>query len=91
MSQSKRRKSELTTLITAFETASSLDLSGIEKCQLSTRQKEWYLVSKFGLTSVNRVSRALRIIPDSITDSHKTQMLVQLSGIDDEYEVKELA
>ena len=68
-----RQKSELAAVKAAYETASSLDLTGVRSevldLKLSPREKEWYLVSKFDLYSVNKVSQALREIPDSITDS----------------------
>ena len=75
--QAKRRKTSYGALQAAFAEAESLDLSalGSHIDRLSERQKEWLLVSKFGLTRVNEVCRLLSRIPDSVTISQRAHLL----------------
>ena len=67
--QSKRRKSEFGSLRSTYSVAMSLDLSalGSNIDKLSGEEKEWLLVSKFGLTRVNEVCRVLRL---NLQNSH---------------------
>ena len=72
----KRRKSELSALRSTYEAARGCDIGLLAEEKLSPQQKEWLLLSKFGVSSVNKVRRAVLAIPAVLTASQKTSLLV---------------
>ena len=76
----KRQKGELSALTSAYELATGYNIGILAEKKLSLEQKEWLLFSKFGISSVNKVCRAVRAIPAVLTTNQKTSLLVQLTG-----------
>ena len=76
----KRHKGELSALRSTYESARGYDIGILAEEKLSPQQKEWLLLSKFGVPSVTKVCRAVRAIPAVLTASQKTNLLVQLTG-----------
>lgn len=76
----KRQKGELSVLRSAYESVTGYDIGILAEEKFSPQQKEWLLLSKFGVSSVNKVCRAVRAIPAVLTASQKTSLLVQLTG-----------
>ena len=82
--KAKRRKVSLSAFRAEYESVTSLDiLSILAEESLTQHQKEWLLISKFGISCVISVCQILKTIPSSLTDSQKATLLVNLCGPDE--------
>ena len=77
--QAKRRKSELLPFTSAYESVVSLDIRKlISEDKLTQHQREWLLLSRFGVTCISKMCKILQTIPISLTDSQKSSLLAKL-------------
>ena len=83
--KSKRRKTKLSSLVSSYETVSTINLQehGALK-EIPSEVKEWWLIDRFGLQCVTKVGQLLQSIPVCLKSSQKKDLLLKLCGLKEE-------
>lgn len=81
--KSKRRKTELSSLVSAYQSVRSINLQE-HNAKIPNEMKEWWLIARFGFQCVSKVCHLVHTIPFSLTNSQKKELLLKLCGLREE-------